>query len=113
MRRWSQEDKQALRFLAAARYYLPQRLDIPPGLSHDLPPDWELEYADYLRYRDFAPAVTLLERIGNAHGGYPDELQFWKELYFAAHLLGLDAEAARYEAKLQEVVAGPSLLDPS
>jgi hypothetical protein len=109
MRRWSQEAKQALRFLAAARYYLPQRLDIPP----DLPADWELEYGEYLRYGDFAPAVTLLERIGNAHAGYPDELQFWKELYFAAHLLELEADAARYEAKLQEVVAGPSLPDPS
>lgn len=105
MRRWSQETKQALRFLAAARYYLPQQLESPS--------DWEFEYTECLRYRDFAPAVSLLERIGNAHSGYPDELQFWKELYFAAHLLGLDAEAARYEAKLQEVVAGPSLEDPS
>jgi hypothetical protein len=101
MSRRSQEAKQALRFLAAARYYLPQQLDSSP--------DWEFEYAEALRYGQFAPAQALLERIGNAHSGYSVELQFWKELYFVAHLLGLDGDAARYEARLQEVLAGPSL----
>ena len=104
MRRWPQEAKQALRLLAAARFYLPQRLDSPP--------DWEFEYVESLRYGQFGPALALLERIGNAHAGYADELPFWKELYFAAYLLGLEAEAARYEARLQEVLAGPSLQVP-
>jgi hypothetical protein len=101
MRRWPQEAKQALRFLAAARLYLPLRLDSPP--------DWQENYADSLRHGDFAHALATLEKIGNAHAGYADELQFWKELYFAAQHLGLDADAARYEARLQEVLAGPSL----
>ncbi|MDB5765099.1 MAG: hypothetical protein JWQ21_4094 [Herminiimonas sp.] len=98
MRRWPQDAKQSLRFLAAARYYLPIHL---PSCS-----DWEEQYRERLHHGEFQLALESLERIGEMHSGYADELQFWKELYFAAQHMALDQHAARYEVKLQQVVGG-------
>jgi hypothetical protein len=101
MRRWPQNLKQTLRFLAAARYYLPPHLQSPA--------EWEEQFKECLHYSEFQLALEALEKIGEQHSGYADELQFWKELYFAAHHMELHEHAARYEAKLQEVLDGPSL----
>jgi hypothetical protein len=98
MRRWSQDSKQSLRFLAAARYYLPPYLQAPV--------DWEEQYMECLHQAEFQLALELLERIGDTHSGYVDEIQFWKELYFAAQHMALPEHALRYEAKLQRVVSG-------
>jgi hypothetical protein len=99
MRRWPRDAKQSLRLLAAARYYLPPYLQSPA--------EWEEEYKDCLYYSQFQLALELLERIAGMHAGYEDALHFWKELYYAAQQMGLDQHAARYEAKLQEVLHGP------
>lgn len=98
MRRWPQDARQALRFLAAARYYLPAQLHCPA--------DWEEQCRDCLHHAELEPALEWLERIGLAHAGHIDELRFWKELYFAAQHMGLHERASRYEAKVQEVVDG-------
>lgn len=98
MRRWPQDSKQSLRFLAAARYYLPPYLQAPI--------EWEEQYRECLHQAEFQLALELLERIGDTHSGYVDEIQFWKELYFAAQHMALPEHALRYEAKLQRVVSG-------
>lgn len=98
MRRWFREEKQALRFLAAARYFLPSHLQSPA--------QWEEEYRDCLQYKDFEQALAWLERIGAEHAGHVDEPHFWKEMYFAAQEMKLTEHAARYEAKLQAATRG-------
>lgn len=98
MRRWPTEARQSLRFLAAARYYLPQQLSSPA--------EWEEEYEDCLRHGQFMHALELLERIGAQHAGCEDEATFWKELYFAARQLGLPEHVQRCEQNLQEALQG-------
>lgn len=98
MRRWPNEARQSLRFLAAARYYLPQHLQSSA--------EWEEEYEDCLRHGQFKQALELLERIGACHAGCMDEATFWKELYFAAMHLGLPEHAQRCEQGLQAALQG-------
>lgn len=101
MRRWPNEARQSLRFLAAARYYLPARLHTPL--------EWEEEYEECLRHSQFMHALELLERIGVQHAGCADEATFWKELYFAARHLNLPEHATRCEANLLAAIAGLSM----
>ncbi len=98
MRRWPNEARQSMRFLAAARYYLPQRLESPV--------EWEEEYEECLRHGQFRHALEMLERIGAQHAGCADEATFWKELYFAAKQLDLPEHAQRCEACLHASLAG-------
>ncbi len=105
MRRWPNEARQALRFLAAARYYLPTHLESPR--------EWEEEYGDCLRHRQFSHALEQLERIGAQHTGCMDAAMFWKELYFAARHLGLPEHAQRCEKRLHAAVAGLSVASPA
>lgn len=101
MRRWPNEARQSLRFLAAARIYLPLHLQTPI--------EWEEEYVDCLRHGQFIPALELLERIGAQHAGCLDEASFWKELYFAAKHMNLPDHAERCEANLHAAIAGLSM----
>jgi hypothetical protein len=101
MRRWPQDARQTLRFLAAARFFLPAHLHTPP--------EWEENYRDCLHHADFGPALDWLERLGDAHAGHIDELRFWKELYFAAQHMTLTERALRYEARVQQVVSGSQI----
>jgi len=98
MRRWPNEARQSMRFLAAARFYLPRHLESPV--------EWEEEYEDCLRHGQFGHALELLERMGMQHAGCADEATFWKELYFAARHLGLPEHVQRYEAHLHASLAG-------
>lgn len=98
MRRWPNEARQALRFLAAARYFLPKSLHTPM--------EWQEDYEDCLHHGQFRHALELLERIGMQHAGHLDEAMFWKELYFAAKHLDLADHAARCEARLHAATAG-------
>lgn len=96
IRAWPQESKQSLRFLAAARHFLPEALDTPADL--------ERQFAAYLRQADFQQALDLLERIGDQHSGYENESNFWKELYYAAQHMALAGHAARYEERLRQTL---------
>jgi hypothetical protein len=95
-RTWPQDAKQALRLLAAARYFLPLHLECESEL--------EERYATHLRHAEFQSALELLEQIGNQHSGHENEANFWKELYYAAKHLELDEHAARYEETLRQIV---------
>ncbi|MBI1891728.1 MAG: hypothetical protein HYS18_13855 [Burkholderiales bacterium] len=96
MRTWPQEAKQALRFLAAARYFLPEYLECPDDLIRG--------YQAHLRQAEFQSALEALEKIGDIHSGYENESNFWKELYYVAKHLDLDEHAARYEERLRQIV---------
>ncbi len=97
MRSWPQEAKQALRLLAAARYFLPEALDCPDGL--------ERQYHACLRQGDCLAALEILEQIGLQHSGHDDEAHFWKELYYAAQQMALPEHAARYQQQLEILAA--------
>lgn len=95
MRTWPHTAKQALRFLAAARYFLPVELECPG--------DWVTGYDACLRQSDFQDALEALERIGDLHANYPTESHFWKELFYAAQHLELAEHAARYEERIEQL----------
>ena len=93
MRNWPQESKQALRLLAAARYFLPEALDCPAEL--------ERSYHALLRQGECQAALDVLEQIGNLHTDHANEAHFWKELYYAAQQMGLPEHGARYQEQLR------------
>lgn len=93
MRNWPQETKQALRLLAAARYYLPEVLDCPAEL--------EQAYHAALRQGECLAALEALEQIGYLHTDHDNEGHFWKELYYAAQQMQLPDHAPRYEEQLR------------
>ena len=98
MRPFPESFKKTLRFLAAARYYLPAHLDSPP--------EWETQYAVYLHHTEYQLAMESLEDIGNSHSGYAEEPLFWQELLLAAEHMELTEHAALYSSKLDAVRHG-------
>lgn len=97
MRNWPQETKQALRLLAAARYFLPEHLDCPA--------DMERRYHAHLRQGECLQALEVVEEIGLLHTSHDHEAHFWKELFYAAQQMGLAEHAARYQQQLQILAA--------
>lgn len=93
MRSWPQSAKQALRLLAAARYFLPEELECQAEL--------ECGFRAHLHHAKFQEAWELLEQIGDLHANYENEMHFWKELYYAAQELSLPEHAARCEERLR------------
>lgn len=96
MRSWPQESKQALRLLAAARYFLPEFLECPAEM--------ESQYQSHLRQGEFQAALDTLAQIGEMHTDHENEVHFWKELYYAAQQLALPEQAARYQEQLRILV---------
>lgn len=89
--------KQALRHLAACRYYLPERLHSPDTES----PWVSVEYS--LAYDDYEQALDAAEELGTkkeAHGDY------WEELALAAESLGMSERAEQLRA------GGSAAIDP-
>lgn len=97
MRNWPQETKQALRLLAAARYFLPEYLDCPAEL--------ERSYHAHLRQGECRQALEMLEEIGMLHTDHDNEAHFWKELFYAAQQMDLSEHAARYQQQLEILIA--------
>ncbi|MBS0309425.1 MAG: hypothetical protein JSS58_10705 [Proteobacteria bacterium] len=95
MRTWLQETKQTLRFLAAARCFLPQYLETTAELENVL----QL----HLRRAEMLQALDVLEQIGDQHSGYEEEANFWKELFYAAQHMALPDHATRYEERIRQV----------
>jgi hypothetical protein len=93
VRSWPQESKQALRLLAAARYFLPEELDCPAEL--------ERTYQTRLRQGECQAALEILAQIGELHTGHDNESHFWKELYYAAQQMALPDHAVRYQEQLK------------
>lgn len=97
MRTWPQESKQTLRFLAAARCFLPQGLDCPAEL--------EQQFQSHLRHEELRQALEVLQQIGDIHSGYDQEANFWKELFYAAQHMALPEHAAHCEERIRQAVA--------
>ncbi len=95
MRSWPHDAKQSLRFLAAARHFLPQWLESPAEL--------EQQYISHIRNAEFQPALAILEQIGDQHSGYENESHFWKEMFYVAQQLNLPQQAARYEERIRQI----------
>ncbi len=97
MRPQSESLKQSLRFLAAARYYLPMHLQSPS--------QWEEQYQEYLHHMEYELALEALEAIGEAQPSYAEESLFWQELLLASQQMGLHEHATRNAEKLKEVLS--------
>ena len=97
MRPWPEALKQSLRYLAAARYYLP--LSLKQG---DFP-DTEQLYEEYLHQAEFGEASELLECLGELNSEDPDQFLFWSELLLAAEHMGMADHASRYRERLRRL----------
>lgn len=95
MRELSEPAKQSLRYLAAARFYLPMVLK---GSSKF---DVEEQYLDYLHNREYRLALEELEEIALENAGFAEERHFWREMALAAESLGLAGKAAEYREKAE------------
>ena len=87
---WPEERKQALRYLAAARFYLPMTLRGGEKYAVDE------QYLDYLHNREYALALEELAEFGLENAGFAEEALFWRELELAASQLGLADKAREY-----------------
>ena len=92
---WPESWKQSLRYLAAARFYLPMVLK---GSSKF---NVEEQYLDYLHNREYKLALEELAEIGLENVGFAEEVLFWHELALAAENLGLSDKAAEYRQRGQ------------
>lgn len=97
MRPWPEKLKQSLRHLAAARYFLPIKLN-----QGDFPQTEEV-YANYLHHTEFELALDQLEYLGEQHVGDEFQSLFWSELLLAAEHMGLTENAARYRRHLEQL----------
>ena len=96
MSKWPEEWKQSLRYLAAARFYLPVTLKGGEKFAIDE------EYLDYLHNREYELALGELEAFGIENSGFAQEALFWRELELAADHMGLPDKAADYRRRAGE-----------
>ena len=80
-----------LRYLAAARYYLPALL--PHGDATEA----AREVDHFLHHNEYGLALESAEALGLAVSAPPE---FWRELKLAAENMGLIEAANRYAARL-------------
>jgi len=93
MSKWPESSKQSLRYLAAARFYLPVILKGGEKYAVDE------EYLDYLHNREYKLALGELAEFGIENAGFAEEKLFWQELALAADVLGLPEKAKEYRAR--------------
>ena len=94
MRVPSETQKQILRHLAAARFYLPVVLRQPEDYNA------ESQYAEFLHHTEYELALQDLENLGNLNSGFAEEELFWSELLTAARLMGLSENVSACEERL-------------
>jgi hypothetical protein len=93
MREWPESWKQSLRYLAAARFYLPVTLKRSPDFGADE------QYLEYLHHREFGLALGELAALGLENAGFAEESLFWRELELAANHMGCSEQAAEYRRR--------------
>ena len=93
MSKWPESWKQSLRYLAAARFYLPVVLKGGEKFAIDE------QYLDYLHNREYKLALEELAEFGIENAGFAEEALFWHELALAADILGLPDKAAEYRRR--------------
>ena len=90
---WPESKKQSLRYLAAARFYLPMVLKGSAKF------EVEEQYLDYLHNREYRLAMAELEEIALENAGWAEEGLFWHEMQLAAESIGMTTKAAEYARK--------------
>lgn len=100
MRPWHDSQKQLLRHLAAARFFLPIELD-----QGDFP-NTEAQYQMFLHQSEFELALEYIESLGERHTGYAEESMFWDELLQASEIMGLSDHSAMCKSRLDAIVDG-------
>jgi hypothetical protein len=93
MSEWPEAWKQSLRYLAAARFYLPMVLKGSGKF------DVEEQYIDYLHNREYRLAMEELAEMALENPGFGEERLFWQELGLAAESLGLRDKAVEYRRR--------------
>ena len=96
MGQWPESWKQSLRYLAAARFYLPVTLKGGEKYAVD-----EM-YLDYLHNREYKLAFDELFAFGIENAGFAQEALFWRELELAAESLGLKDKSADCARRAKE-----------
>src|SRR5687768_4927050 len=89
----SESAKQALRHLAAARFYLPVTLKGGEKYAVDE------QYLDYLHNREYKLALGELVEFGIENAGFAEEALFWRELELAAEQMGLAEKLAEFRQR--------------
>ena len=88
--------KQSLRYLAAARFYLPVTLKGGDKFAVDE------QYVDYLHNREYKLALQELVEFGIENAGFAEEALFWRELELAAEHMGLSDKATECRRRASE-----------
>ena len=96
MRQWPEAWKQSLRYLAAARFYLP--VVLKGGEKHAV----DEMYLDYLHNREYELAFGELFEFGIENAGFAEEPLFWTELALAADQMGLADKAADCRRRVKD-----------
>ena len=99
MREWPESWKQSLRYLAAARFYLPEELKGADKYGADE------HYLRLLHHREYGLALDELAEIGAENQGFAEESLFWSELALAAENMGLLERAAEFRRNAQQAEA--------
>jgi len=85
-----------LRYLAAARFYLPVTLKRSQDFGADE------QYLQYLHHREYGLALEELAELGLENAGFAEEGLFWRELELAADHMGLSEQAAEYRRRAEQ-----------
>jgi hypothetical protein len=93
MRPWPEQQKQALRHLAAARYFLPVVLERADSTRA------EAQFQEYLHHTEWGLALDELAYIGEQYSDDPFQSLFWAELALAAHAMNRQAMASEYKRR--------------
>lgn len=91
-----ESSKQSLRYLAAARFYLPVTLKGGEKFAVDE------QYLDYLHNREYGLALEELAEFGIENAGFAEEPLFWRELELAAEHMGLSDKATEYRRRARD-----------
>lgn len=83
MRTPSETQKEILRHLSAARFYLPVKLNQPYEYAA------ESQYNEFLHHNEYELALECIEDLGYVNNGHAEEPLFWSELLAASQLMEL------------------------
>jgi hypothetical protein len=95
MRPWPEQQKQALRHLAAARYFLPAVLErAESGRA-------ESQYQEFLHHTEWGLALDELVYIGEQYSDDPFQALFWSELALAAQTMNKPESANEFKRRAE------------
>ncbi|TCP19161.1 hypothetical protein [Simplicispira metamorpha] len=95
MRPWSEQQKQALRHLAAARYFLPVALERADSARA------EAQYQEFLHHTEWGLALDELAYIGEQYSDDPFQALFWSELTLAAQTMSRQESANEFRRRAE------------